>query len=82
MLRKVRVDFPGAIYHVINRSDHLERIFRDDQDRGRPIENLAGVCARTSWQVLTFCLMLNHFHLFVETPQHNLLAAGMIWFLV
>jgi REP element-mobilizing transposase RayT len=80
MARKLRVEFPGAIYHVMNRGDRREEIFRDDQDRARFLETLAEVCAKTGWQVHAFCLMPNHFHLVVETPLANLVA-GMKWFL-
>ncbi|MCW5551574.1 MAG: transposase [Verrucomicrobiae bacterium] len=80
MARKLRVQYPGAIYHVLNRGDRREEIFKDDQDRERFLETLGEVCAKTGWQVLACCLMANHFHLVVETPQANLVA-GMKWFL-
>ena len=80
MARKLRVEYPGAIYHVMNRGDRREEIFKDDQDRERFLETLGEVCAKTGWQVHALCLMGNHFHLVVETPQGNLVA-GMKWFL-
>jgi putative transposase len=80
MARKLRVEYPGAIYHVMNRGDRREEIFEDDKDRERFLETLGEVCARTGWQVHALCLMGNHFHLVVETPQGNLVA-GMKWFL-
>jgi putative transposase len=80
MARKLRVQYPGAIYHLINRGDRREAIFRDDQDRERFLSTLGEACAKTSWHVHAFCLMPNHFHLVVETPQANLVA-GMKWFL-
>jgi len=80
MARKLRVQYPGAIYHVMNRGDRREPIFKDDQDRQRFLQTLGEACAKTGWQVHAFCLMPNHFHLVVETPQPNL-AAGMKWFL-
>jgi len=76
----LRIQFPGAIYHVMNRGDHRQNIVRDDQDRHRFIESLAQVCAKTGWPVHAFCLMPNHFHLVIETPQPNLVA-GMSWLL-
>jgi putative transposase len=78
--RKVRVEFGGAIYHVINRGDRREDIVRDERDRQRFLETLTETCAKTGWQVHAYCLMRNHFHLVVETPQPNLVA-GMKWFL-
>ena len=80
MARKLRVEYPGAIYHVMNRGDRREEIFKDDKDRERFLETLGEVCAKTGWQVQALCLMPNHFHLMVETPQGNLVA-GMKWFL-
>lgn len=80
MARKLRVEYPGAIYHVMNRGDRREEIFKDDKDRERFLETLGEVCARTGWQVHALCLMGNHFHLVVETPQGNLVA-GMKWLL-
>src|SRR5438034_11457317 len=80
MARKLRVEYPGAIYHVMNRGDHREPIFRDDKDRLRFLETLAEACRKTAWQVHAYCLMGNHFHLVLETPQANLVA-GMRWFL-
>ena len=78
--RKLRVQYPGALYHVMNRGDRREPIFRDDADRQSFLATLGEVCLKTSWQVHAYCLMPNHFHLVVETPQANLVA-GMKWFL-
>jgi REP element-mobilizing transposase RayT len=64
----------------MNRGDRREPIFKDDQDRRRFLETLGQACAKTGWQVHAYCLMLNHFHLVVETPNANLVA-GMKWFL-
>ena len=64
----------------MSRGDRREDIFRDDRDRERFLETLAETCAKTGWQVQAYCLMRNHFHLVVETPQANLVA-GMKWFL-
>lgn len=80
MARKLRVEYPGAIYHVMNRGDRREPIFRDDEDRERFVETLGEACARGGWQVHAYCLMPNHFHLVVETPQPTLVS-GMKWFL-
>lgn len=80
MARKPRVQYPGAIYHVMNRGDRREPIFKDDADHQWFLETLGEAGAKTGWQVHAYCLMLNHFHLVVETPQGNLVA-GMKWFL-
>jgi len=80
MARKLRVEYAGAIYHVMNRGDRRERIFQDDEDRQRFILALGEACEKTGWQSHAYCLMPNHFHLVIETPQPNLVA-GMKWLL-
>jgi len=80
MARKLRIEYPGAIYHVMSRGDRRETIVRDDTDRASFVVTLAEACAKADWQVHAYCLMGNHFHLVVETPQGNLVA-GMKWFL-
>jgi REP element-mobilizing transposase RayT len=80
MARKLRVEYPGAVYHVLNRGDRREPIFQTDQDRVLFLDTLAEACQKTGWQVHALCLMPNHFHLVVETPNANLVA-GMRWFL-
>src|SRR6266568_1125488 len=80
MARKLRIQYPGAVYHVMNRGDRRESIFHDDADRQWFIETLGEACGKTGWRVHAYCLMPNHFHLVLETPQPNLVA-GMKWFL-
>ena len=80
MPRKLRIQYPGAIYHVINRGDQREDIFRDDEDRQRFLTTLGEACEKTDWQVHAYCLMRNHFHLVLETPRPNLVS-GMKWLL-
>ena len=57
MARKLRVQFPGAVYHVMNRGDHREPIFLCDKDRELFLQPLG----KTGWQVQASCLMPNHF---------------------
>jgi len=76
----MRVQYPGAIYHVMDRGDRQEDIFVDDVDRQDFIKTLAEACKKTDWQIHAYCLMRNHFHLVVETPNANLVD-GMRWFL-
>ena len=80
MARALRVQYPGAICHVLSRGDRREEIVRDDEDRAGFVAALEQACARTGWQVHAWCLMCNHFHLVVETPRANL-SPGMKWFL-
>jgi len=80
MPRKLRLEYAGAIYHVMNRGDRREAIFLGDEDRDLFLETLGEACGKTGWQVHALCLMNNHFHMVVETPRANLVA-GMRWFL-
>jgi putative transposase len=80
MPRQLRVEYPGAIYHVLSRGDRQEDIFLNDVDRQDFLKTLAEACQKTGWQLHAYCLMRNHFHLVVETPNANLVA-GMRWLL-
>ena len=80
MARPLRVEYAGACYHVMNRGDRRQNIFRADADRILFLEALASACTKTQWQVHAFCLMSNHFHLVLETPGGNLVT-GMKWLL-
>src|SRR5512133_2527678 len=80
MPRALRIEYPGAIYHVMNRGDRREPIFREERDHALFLKTLGEACAKTDWQVHAYCLMRNHFHLVVETPNANLVA-GMAWLL-
>ncbi len=78
MPRKLRVQYPGAMYHVMSRGDRREDIFLDDVDRQDFLKTLAEACQKTDWQIHAYCLMGNHYHLVLETPDANLVA-GMAW---
>jgi REP element-mobilizing transposase RayT len=80
MPRQLRREYAGAIYHVMNRGDGREEIFRDLADRRRFLAALTEACGKTQWQIHAYCLMSNHFHLVLETPDANLVA-GMKWLL-
>jgi REP element-mobilizing transposase RayT len=80
MPRQLRVEFPGAIYHVMSRGDRKRAIYLDDVDRQDFLKTLAEACQKTGFEVHAYCLMRNHFHLVVETPNANLVA-GMRWLL-
>lgn len=80
MARQLRVEYAGAIYHIMSRGDRREPIFEDDTDRQRFLTTLGECCLKTEWEVHAYCLMTNHFHLVLETPKPTL-TAGMKWFL-
>jgi putative transposase len=76
MARPLRLEFPGALYHVTARGNERKPIARDDLDRELWLHCLERVVFRCGWVVSAYCLMGNHFHLVVETPVPNL-ARGM-----
>ena len=78
MARKPRLEYAGAIYHVMSRGNHSEGVFRTDADRACFLSTLGEVCGRTGWRIHAYVLMGNHYHLLLETPAPNLVA-GMQW---
>jgi putative transposase len=72
MARPIRIEYPGAVHHVICRGNNRQAIFRDDQDRRRYLEKLSLYCQEKSVDLLSYCLLSNHLHLLVETPEGNL----------
>ena len=80
MPRPLRIQYEGALYHVTSRGDRREAIFLCDEDRIQFLHTFGQACLKTGWWAHTYCLMTNHFHLVLETPQPNL-ANGMKWFL-
>ena len=66
------------MYHVMSRGDQRDDIFLSDVDRHDFVRTLAEACDKTDWQVHAFCLMRNHYHLVLETPNGNLVS-GMAW---
>ena len=68
MPRQLRIQYQGAIYHLMSRGDRREEIFRDDLDRKSFLRALGAACEKTGWLLHAYCLMDNHFHLVVETP--------------
>lgn len=78
MARKLRLEFPGACYHVINRGNYRADIFRAEGARTAFEACLFEACAKSGWVLHAFVIMRNHYHLALETPQGNLVA-GMQW---
>ncbi|MDP3483270.1 MAG: transposase [Sulfuricella sp.] len=76
MARQLRLEFPGAIYHVTSRGNARNPIFLDDEDRMLFLACLGEVVERSSWLCHAYCLMDNHYHLLIETPEGNL-SLGM-----
>lgn len=80
MPRLLRIEYPGAIYHIVNRGNRGDPVFRDDSDRRAFLNALGEVCGKTGWRVHAYVLLADHFHLALTTPQPNLVA-GMKWLL-
>jgi REP element-mobilizing transposase RayT len=76
MSRPLRIEYPGALYHVTSRGDGRETIYLDDIDRKAWLALLGDVCQRQNWMCHTYCQMTNHYHLVMETPEGNL-SKGM-----
>jgi REP element-mobilizing transposase RayT len=66
------------MYHLMSRGDQRDDIFLGDVDRQDFLKTLAEACQKTGWLVHAYCLMRNHYHLVLETPEANLVA-GMAW---
>ena len=76
MARPLRIEYPGAVYHVTSRGNGGTRTFRSDKDRQHFLDLLASVIDRFRWVCHAYCLMDNHYHLLIETPDGNL-SRGM-----
>jgi REP element-mobilizing transposase RayT len=76
--RKLRLEFAGACYHVINRGNYRRDVFAPKGAAAAFEKCLFEVCEWTGWRLHAFVIMRNHFHLAVETPQPNL-SEGMKW---
>jgi putative transposase len=76
MSRPLRIEYAGAVYHVTSRGNEKKPVFRTDQDRENFLNTLQHVNKRYNWICHAYCLMTNHYHLLVETPDGNL-SLGM-----
>jgi len=72
MARSLRIEYPGAFYHVTSRGNERKEVFLDGADRERFLSYLDSATVRYGAQVHLYCLMPNHYHLLVETPLGNL----------
>jgi putative transposase len=76
MARPLRIEFEGAVYHITSRGDGREDIYRDDEDRRQWLKLFGETCERYGWICYSYCLMSNHYHIVIETPDANL-SKGM-----
>lgn len=78
MARSLRIEYPGAFYHVMNRGQRQDAIVDDDYDRERFLRSLERMSGQFAVRIHAYCLMTNHYHLILETPQPNL-SRAMQW---
>jgi len=76
MARPLRIEFAGAVYHITSRGNARENIFIDREDRRLFLSLLEDTGERYHWLCYAYCLMSNHYHLLIETPDGNL-SMGM-----
>ena len=76
MARQLRIEFPGALYHVTSRGNARQNIYLADSDRRLFLDIFSSTVEKYNWLCHAFCLMNNHYHLLLETPDPNL-ALGM-----
>ncbi len=76
MTRPLRIEYPGAVYHITSRGNEKKPVFKDDQDRENFLNTLQHVNKRYNWMCHAYCLMTNHYHILIETPDGNL-SLGM-----
>lgn len=74
MTRQLRLQYPGAVYHIMSRGDRRNAIYRDDIDRQTFLDLLAKEAIQQRWRIYAYCLMGNHYHLLIGTPDGNLVA--------
>jgi len=72
MARPLRLEFPGAVYHITARGNAQQAIFDDDHDRQRFLHLLGREVLQQNWFCYAYCLMDNHYHLLLEPPEANL----------
>ena len=78
MVRPLRIEFPGALYHITDRGNERKAVFRDDADRHRLIQYFKEAVEKFGLKIHAFCLMGNHYHIEIETPRGNL-SKSMQW---
>ena len=76
MARPLRLEFPGALYHVTSRGNARDDIYLSEDDRVAWLATLGQVCARFNWVCHAYCQMTDHYHIVIETPDANL-SQGM-----
>ena len=79
MARPLRIEYPGAFYHVTSRGNERKDIYRSQRDREKFLEYLESATVRYGARIHVYCLMSNHYHLLVEAPGGNLWSRPSRW---
>ena len=79
MARPLRIEYSGAIYHVMARGNGRQDMVCDDRDRQRLIDRLETTVGRYGWELFCYVLMTNHLHAFFQTPKPNLSRGMQYW---
>lgn len=74
MARQLRLEFQGAVYHITSRGNSRQDIFLDDKDRENFLSLVGKEIQQQRWKCYSYCLMNNHYHLVIETPEGNLIS--------
>ena len=74
MPRQPRIEYPGAIYHIMSRGNRRQDIYLNDVDRQDFLKTLAETCQKTGWQIHAYCLMSNHYHLVKRGQEYQSLC--------
>ncbi len=76
MASPIRIEYAGALYHITSRGNAREAIFLIDKDRLSFLKILQDLCESINWVCHAYCLMDNHYHLLIETPDGNLIKGN------
>lgn len=78
MSRTLRIEYPGAVYHVQSEGNRGDAIYLDDEDRETFLRTFQEAARRSGWTVYAYALMANHYHILFQTARANLVD-GMKW---
>ena len=78
MSRPLRIEYPGAVYHITSRGNEKKPVFKDDTDRQNFLNTIQHVKKRYNWICHAYCLMTNHYHILVETPEDRPSLPGQV----
>lgn len=78
MPRKQRIEYPGAVYHIISRGNYRKDLFSDEKTAEAFERTIFEAAVKCGWKLYAYAIMGNHYHLAIETPEPNMVE-GMRW---